>query len=145
MPVVPTPSTACKMIRARQTCFCGRLRAFHQHHLGIGNKPPHRDLADPLLVERGLGAEVEAFEIGPSPQSLGFAWETVAVVYSMNDPFSNHAQQMDGHESTRKTNLYDRRSDKITLDEVERIAAGSRKGPPTVGALRYSAAGSLMA
>jgi hypothetical protein len=32
-----------------------------------------------------------------------------------------HAQQIANHESTKTTKLYDRRSDTITLDEVERI------------------------
>jgi hypothetical protein len=32
-----------------------------------------------------------------------------------------HAQQMAAHESARTTKLYDRRSDRITLDEIERI------------------------
>ena len=31
------------------------------------------------------------------------------------------AQQMANHESARTTGLYDRRSDQISLDEVERI------------------------
>jgi hypothetical protein len=31
------------------------------------------------------------------------------------------AQQMANHESARTTGLYDRRSDEISLDEVERI------------------------
>lgn len=31
------------------------------------------------------------------------------------------AQQMANHESSRTTGLYDRRGDKITLDEVERV------------------------
>ena len=31
------------------------------------------------------------------------------------------AQQMAAHESARTTGLYDRRSDKVSLDEVERI------------------------
>jgi hypothetical protein len=31
------------------------------------------------------------------------------------------AQQMAAHESTRTTGLYDRRSDEISLNEVERI------------------------
>jgi integrase/recombinase XerD len=31
------------------------------------------------------------------------------------------AQQMVAHESARTTGLYDRRSDEISLDEVERI------------------------
>jgi hypothetical protein len=31
------------------------------------------------------------------------------------------AQQMDAHESARTTGLYDRRSDEVSLDEIERI------------------------
>ena len=33
-----------------------------------------------------------------------------------------HAQQIAAHESPRTTKLYDRTSDQITLDEIERIA-----------------------
>lgn len=33
----------------------------------------------------------------------------------------NKAAQMANHASTRATQLYDRRSDKVSLDEVERI------------------------
>jgi hypothetical protein len=32
-----------------------------------------------------------------------------------------HAQQIAAHESPKTTKLYDRTSDRITLDEVERI------------------------
>ncbi len=32
------------------------------------------------------------------------------------------AQQMAAHESSRTTGLYDRRSDEVSLDEVERIS-----------------------
>jgi site-specific recombinase XerD len=42
-------------------------------------------------------------------------------VYLMNGGLLEHAQQMAGHESARTTKLYDRRNDKVTLDEVERI------------------------
>jgi hypothetical protein len=38
-----------------------------------------------------------------------------------NGGLLEHAQQMAAHESARTTKLYDRRSDKITLDEVEKI------------------------
>jgi hypothetical protein len=38
-------------------------RTQQHHHLGIGDEPPGRDLADLLFVERGLGGEVEAVEI----------------------------------------------------------------------------------
>lgn len=42
-------------------------------------------------------------------------------VYLMNGGLLEHAQQMAAHESARTTKLYDRRNDKVTLDEVERI------------------------
>jgi len=42
-------------------------------------------------------------------------------VYLKNGGLLEHAQQMAAHESARTTKLYDRRSDKVTLDEVERI------------------------
>ena len=46
---------------------------------------------------------------------------TGITVYLQNGRLLEHAQQMAAHESARTTKLYDRRSDKITLDEVERI------------------------
>ena len=38
-----------------------------------------------------------------------------------NGGLLEHAQQMAAHESARTTKLYDRRDDKVTLDEVEKI------------------------
>jgi integrase/recombinase XerD len=46
---------------------------------------------------------------------------TGITVYLQNGGLLEHAQQMAAHESARTTKLYDRRNDKITLDEVERI------------------------
>jgi site-specific recombinase XerD len=46
---------------------------------------------------------------------------TGITVYLKNGGLLEHAQQMAAHESARTTKLYDRRSDKVTLDEVERI------------------------
>ena len=40
---------------------------------------------------------------------------------SKNGGLLEHAQQMAAHESARATNLSDRRGDKITLGEVEKI------------------------
>ena len=43
-------------------------------------------------------------------------------VYLQNGGLLEHAQQqMAAHESARTTKLYDRRNDKVTLDEVEKI------------------------
>ncbi len=46
---------------------------------------------------------------------------TGITVYLTNGGLLEHAQQMAAHESARTTKLYDRRNDKVTLDEVERI------------------------
>jgi len=42
--------------------------------------------------------------------------------YLENGGTLEHAQQNAAHESPRTTKLYDRTSDQITLDEIERIA-----------------------
>jgi integrase/recombinase XerD len=41
--------------------------------------------------------------------------------YLQNGGTIEHAQQVANHESPRTTKLYDRTSDTITLDEIERI------------------------
>ena len=46
---------------------------------------------------------------------------TGITVYLQNGGLLEHAQQMAAHESARTTKLYDRRDDKVTLDEVEKI------------------------
>jgi len=47
---------------------------------------------------------------------------TGITVYLTNGGTLEKAQQMAAHESAKTTKLYDRASDAITLDEVERIA-----------------------
>ena len=47
---------------------------------------------------------------------------TGITVYLENGGTLEKAQQMAAHESAKTTKLYDRTSDAITLDEVERIA-----------------------
>jgi site-specific recombinase XerD len=46
---------------------------------------------------------------------------TGITVYLLNGGLLEYAQQMAAHESARTTKLYDRRNDKVTLDQVERI------------------------
>ena len=46
---------------------------------------------------------------------------TGITTYLQNGGGLEIAQQMAGHESARATGLYDRRSDSIALDEIERI------------------------
>ena len=47
---------------------------------------------------------------------------TDITTYLQNGGKLEVAQQMAGHESSRTTGLYDRRSDEVALDEIERIA-----------------------
>ena len=47
---------------------------------------------------------------------------TGITTYLQNGGKLEIAQRMAGHESSRTTGLYDRRSDEVALDEVERIA-----------------------
>ena len=42
-------------------------------------------------------------------------------VYLENGGTIEHAQQIAGHESPRTTKLYDRTSDAVSLDEIEKI------------------------
>jgi len=47
---------------------------------------------------------------------------TGITTYLQNGGKLEIAQRMAGHESARTTGLYDRRTDEVALDEVERIA-----------------------
>ncbi len=47
---------------------------------------------------------------------------SVITVYLENGGTLENAQQNAAHESARTTKLYDRTSDTITLDEIEKIA-----------------------
>lgn len=46
---------------------------------------------------------------------------TVITASLKNGAWLETAQQMAAHESSRTTGLYDRRSDEVSLDEVDRI------------------------
>ena len=47
---------------------------------------------------------------------------TGITTYLLNGGTLEHAQQIAAHESPRTTKLYDRTSDTIALDEIERVA-----------------------
>jgi integrase/recombinase XerD len=49
-------------------------------------------------------------------------WSNVMIVRSPNTGTLEHAQTLANHASPRTTKLYDRRSDEISLDEVEKIS-----------------------
>jgi integrase/recombinase XerD len=46
---------------------------------------------------------------------------TGITIYLLNGGSLEKAQQMAAHESPRTTKLYDRTSDEVSLDEVERV------------------------
>lgn len=46
---------------------------------------------------------------------------TGITTYLQNGGTLEHAQRIANHESARTTGLYDRRSDEVSLDEIERI------------------------
>jgi integrase/recombinase XerD len=48
-------------------------------------------------------------------------WATGITTYLQDGGTIQHAQQIASHESPRTTKLYDRISDAISLDEIERI------------------------
>ena len=69
---------------------------------------------------------------------------TGITTYLPNGGTIEHAQQIANHESPRTTKLYDRTSDAISLDEIERILIGtlalaSVLGLSDAGRLRYGA------
>ena len=53
---------------------------------------------------------------------------TGITAYLLNGGTLEHTQTIAAHESQRTTKLYDRTSDEITFDEIERI--GIQEGPP---------------
>jgi site-specific recombinase XerD len=68
-----------------------------------------------MVRRRALAAGVEV-KIGCH------TWRATGItVYLKNGGTIEKAQNMAGHESSRTTQLYDRRDDEISLDEVERI------------------------
>jgi len=89
--------------------------------------PEKLDMAHRLLAE-GKGRAVTARMIGVDPATLrralnarGEARIRAATAYLKNGGTLKKAAMIANHASTRTTQLYDRRSDEVSLDEVERI------------------------
>ena len=68
-----------------------------------------------MVRRRALEAGIQG---GMSPHTFR---ATGITVYLENGGALEHAQQIAAHESSRTTKLYDRRSDEVSLDEIERI------------------------
>ena len=72
-------------------------------------------------VYRMIGRRAEA--AGVATQIGCHSWRARGITaYLENGGLLEHAQAMAGHASARTTKLYDRRSDQVSLDEVERIS-----------------------
>jgi integrase len=94
----------CPFRRIEQRQIAGRL-----------NRQSDRTDALRMIWRRARAAGIET-ELGcHSFRATGIT------VYLQNGGLLEHAQQMAAHESARTTKLYDRRNDKVTLDEIERI------------------------
>ncbi len=68
------------------------------------------------MIQRRAAAAGVATKIG------GHSWRARGITaYLENGGLLEHAQKMAAHSSARTTKLYDRRSEQISLDKVERI------------------------
>ncbi len=84
-----------------------------------GNPLPQAN-AYPMIQRRGRAAEITT-KIGNHTFRA-----TGVTAYLKNGGTLERAAQMANHASTRTTQLYDRRAEEVTLDEVERILVESR-------------------
>ncbi len=71
-----------------------------------------------VALRRGTAAGIKTAACNHTFRGTGIT------AYLENGGTLERAQSMANHASTRTTQLYDRRSDKATLDDVERIRLG---------------------
>ena len=74
-----------------------------------------KDNARDMVRRRALAAGIDTHVTNQTSRATG------KTAYLKNGGKLEHAQAMAAHSSTRTTQLYDRRSDEVSLDEVERI------------------------
>jgi hypothetical protein len=74
-----------------------------------------------ILLERNDERDIRHNRLLTSAQMLAASPATGITAYLKNGGTLERAATMANHASTRTTQLYDRRSDDITLDEVERV------------------------
>jgi integrase/recombinase XerD len=82
-----------------------------------------RNTARPLAARNALDMiKRRAVAAGLSPRIGNHTFRATGITaYLENGGTLEHAQQIAAHESPKTTKLYDRTSDQVTLDEVERI------------------------
>ena len=82
----------------------------------LTGSPLHANDVNRMLKSR-------AKKVGLSPRISPHSFRATGItVYLENGGTLEHAQQIAGHESPRTTKLYDRTSDQVSLDEIERIS-----------------------
>jgi len=94
----------------------------HQEaHTALGPSSPQRAICTiSLALSRG---EDSARDAGIKTKLGCDTFRATGITaYLENGGTLEHAQQIAAHESPRTTKLYDRTTDQITLDEIERIA-----------------------
>jgi site-specific recombinase XerD len=91
-----------------------RTRSGHQG-ITLSDKPMTQTDAWRMVRKRALAAGITAPIGNHSFRATGIT------AYLANGGALEHAQQMAGHESPRTTKLYDRTTERLTQDEVERI------------------------
>ena len=81
--------------RHRQMCLAHARRPQEQHRLAVGDEAPRRDLPDLRLVDRGLGAEVEAGEIADERKARQAEGHVDAALVAAGDlPFAEQRQRL---------------------------------------------------
>ena len=80
-----------------------------------GAKQPHDHGVGIVLALAGAAAEL------PSTTCCHTFRATGITAYLANGGTLEHAQQIAGHPSPKRTKLYDRTADTVTVDEIERI------------------------
>ena len=91
------------------------FRTIDRHTKTLSDRPPPQANAWELVNRRARAASIKTAVCNHTFRGTGIT------AYLGNGGTLERAQHMANHASTRTTQLYDRRSDKTTLDDVERI------------------------
>ncbi|MBL9084997.1 MAG: tyrosine-type recombinase/integrase [Planctomycetales bacterium] len=90
------------------------FRTFDRHRQLTGRRMHRNEVL--AMVKRRAAA------VGLPADICCHSWRATGLTaYLTNGGLLEHAQQIAGHESPRTTKLYDRTSDELSLDEIERI------------------------
>jgi site-specific recombinase XerD len=94
------------------------FRTIDRHTKTLSNRPLPQSSAWEMVNRRARGAGIKTAVCNHTFRGTGIT------AYLGNGGTLERAQHMANHASTRTTQLYDRRADKATLDDVERIRLG---------------------